>query len=411
MIGKIVDLLLFIGLIISVITSAYYITISIFGWYRKKPTNPDDYPLTKRFAVIIAAHNEEKVIENTIKTLKKVDYPSDLIDVYMVADNCTDSTAELGRKAGAIVYERTNNEKRGKGFAITWILERLWKVDKTYDAVCLLDADNLVDRNYFKEMNKSLHMGYKVVQGYLGCKNPEDSWISGCYSITYWLNNRLFQLSRYQIGLSCGIGGTGFVVDADLLKQIGWDSYCLTEDLEFQLKIVSRDMKVAWNHDAVFYDEKPITLKQSIVQRTRWMQGHSDCVTRFFWKLVKKSFKDKDFVALDTAFYLVQAYMLAIVWIISLISFVYCFAMGFTDPQHWLTIVKMAGGMMLLMCAYSIFLFIEKKMSWKIFLYLLIFPFYLYTWLVPIIVGWKKRKENVWVHTKHTRALELQDML
>jgi len=408
---SIIGILTIISLFLNTITSIYYVSISVAGWFRKKTPNPNDFPLTTRFAVVIAAHNERLVIGNTIDSINNIDYPLELLDIYVVADNCSDNTADIARQKGAIVFERFDNLKKGKGYALTWLFEKLWATNVKYDAVCLLDADNLVDKAYFKQMNKSLHMGHKVIQGYLGCKNPEDSWISGCYSITYWLNNRLFQLARYQIGLSCGIGGTGFVVRADLLKEIGWDSHCLTEDLEFQLKIVERSMKVAWNHDAIFYDEKPITLKQSFKQRTRWMQGHTDCVTRFFWKLVKKAFRDKDVVALDTSFYLIQAYLLSIVWLITIISMLYSLAMSFVDIKYLFMFIQNLLSMELLMLVYGIFLFVEKKLTWKILKYLLIFPFYLYTWLVPIYLGWRHRKESAWVHTEHTRSLEVRDML
>lgn len=411
MIDIIIRTIIFIGYVISGVTSVYYVTISIAGWFRKKTPNPNDFPISNRFAVVIAAYNEKLVIGYTIDSINNIDYPDELVDIYVVADNCTDDTAEIARKKGAIVFERFDNIKKGKGHALTWLFDKIWDTNIKYDAVCLLDADNLVDKCYFKEMNKSLHLGYGVIQGYLGCKNPEDSWISGCYSITYWLNNRLFQLSRFQIGLSCGIGGTGFVVRADLLKEIGWDSHCLTEDLEFQLKIVSRGLKVAWNHDAIFYDEKPITLAQSFKQRTRWMQGHTDCVTRFFWKLVKKGFKDRDFVALDTAFYLIQAYLLSIVWIITIVSMIYYLCMIFVDFNNFYTLIQIVFGMELLMLVYGLFLFVEKKLTWKILLYLMIFPFYLYTWLIPIYLGWIRRKESAWVHTEHIRSLEVRDML
>ncbi len=411
MFGIVYAIIMLIGFVMSTVSSIYFIAITIAGGFRKKTPNPRDFPIDTRFAVVIAAHNERHVIASTVEALNNVEYPKGLIDIYIVADNCSDETADIARSRGVTVFERFDNINKGKGYALTWAFDKVWESGIHYDAICLLDADNLVDQNYFLEMNRSLHQGFKVVQGYLGCKNPEDSWISGCYSISYWLTNRLFQLARFQLGMSCGIGGTGFVVRAELLKEIGWDSHCLTEDLEFQLKMVERNIKVAWNHEAIFYDEKPITLKQSIKQRTRWMQGHSDCATRFFLPLIKKSVKDKDFIAFDTAFYLIQPYWLSIIWIVSIISILFTLSMSFFDLNYLVGFGYTLIIMEVMMSLFALLLRVEKKLTPKIFGYLMIFPFFAYTWLVPIFLGWRRRKQNAWVHTEHTRAIDVKEML
>lgn len=137
-------------------------------------------------------------------------------------------------------------------------------------------------------MNYKMLKGYKVVQGYIDSKNPNDSWITGSYSIAFWTTNRLFQLARTNLGLSNQIGGTGFCMDSKTLKELGWGATCLTEDLEFTCKLVLNGHKVGWAHNARVYDEKPLTLKQSWNQRKRWMQGFADVSSKFFTKLIKK---------------------------------------------------------------------------------------------------------------------------
>jgi len=400
------------GYVISGFTSVYYVSIALIGWFRKKPERHIANPHPHSFAVIIAAHDESIVIGKTIDSILQTDYPRDLVDIYIVADNCSDDTAEIARSKGAIVFERFDNIKVGKGNALSWIFEKIWKVDRVYDAVCIFDADNLLDKKYFSQMNKTLNQGEKVIQGYLDCKNPEDSVLSGCYAITYWLNNRYFQLSRNQMELSCGIYGTGFVVKADLMKEIGWESHCLTEDLEFQLRIVDRNIKIAWNHEAIFFNENPITLKQSFVQRTRWMQGHSACASKFLGGLLKKGFEKRDPIALDTAVYLIQPYLLSIVWLITIFSISYWSIMSvlFLNVGYFLTVVKSLLSMEALMLLYGISLYIEKKLTKKIALYLIFFPFYLFTWLVPIYLGWIRRKQNAWSHTKHIRAVDVDEI-
>jgi len=175
-----------------------------------------------RFMAIIPAHNEEKVVENLIASLQKQNYPKDLYDIYVIADNCTDKTAEVARKAGAIVYERFDEQHKTKGFALNWFLKQKIEENAPYDAFCIFDADNIVDENFIKNMNKKLCQGEEVVQGYRDIKNPTDNWITAGYAIFYWTMNRFYHLARYNLGLSPLINGTGFMVKFDLIKPTGW---------------------------------------------------------------------------------------------------------------------------------------------------------------------------------------------
>ncbi len=169
-------------------------------------------------------------------------------------------------------------------------------------------------------MNKKMCKGYKVVQGYLDSKNPEDTWITGSYSIAFWTTNRMFQLARYNLGLSSQLGGTGFCIDTDILKELGWGATCLTEDLEFSCKIILNGYKVGWAHDAIIYDEKPLTLVQSWKQRKRWMQGFADVSSRYFFKLMKKAIKNFNFTAFDCALYSIQPFVAILLGLSAIIS-------------------------------------------------------------------------------------------
>ncbi|MEG0371393.1 MAG: glycosyltransferase family 2 protein, partial [Clostridium sp.] len=286
----------------------YYLIISLFGLYKKKHKD-DGNMKEKSFALIVAAHNEEVVVEQIVESLKKLDYKKELYDIFVIADNCTDATAEIARNAGALVCERFDPDKRGKGYALEWMFGKIFEMEKKYDAVVVFDADNLASKNFLTAMSDKLNEGYKVVQGYLDSKNPHDSWITESYSIAFWSNNRLFQLARNNLGLSNQIGGTGFCIDTNTLRELGWGATCLTEDLEFTCKLVSNGHRVGWAHDAVIYDEKPLTLKQSWNQRKRWMQGFADVASRFFFKLLKKAFKERSWRAFDCALYTIQPYL------------------------------------------------------------------------------------------------------
>lgn len=179
----------------------YQIAISICSLIKLK-----DKPLitnkNHKFMAIIPAHNEEAVVANLVESLKHQDYPKELYDIYVIADNCTDKTAEVARKAGAIVYERFDETKKTKGFALNWFLGQKIEEDADYDAFCIFDADNIVDVNFLKNMNKKLCQGEDVVQGYRDIKNPTDNWITAGYAIFYWTMNRMYHLARYNLGLS-----------------------------------------------------------------------------------------------------------------------------------------------------------------------------------------------------------------
>lgn len=186
-----------------------------------------------RFMAIIPAHNEENVVTELIESLKAQDYPKELLDIYVIADNCTDRTADVARAAGAIVYERFDPSKKTKGYALNWFLRQKIDENAPYDAFCIFDADNVADKNFIKNMNKKLCQGEDVVQGYRDIKNPTDNWITAGYAIFYWTMNRFYHLARYNVGLSPLINGTGFMVKFDVVKPEGWITKTLTEDIEF----------------------------------------------------------------------------------------------------------------------------------------------------------------------------------
>ena len=390
----------------------YYLIISMFGWFKRKE-KPKQYPLQTRFAILIAAHNEELVIQGLIRSLKQVNYPESLYDILVIADNCTDNTAQIARNLGVKVFERFDSVRRGKGYSLEWMFKQLFAMDEKYNAICILDANNLVSPNFFLEMNKQLCLGHQVIQGYLDSKNPHDSWISGNYSIAYWISNRLFQLPRHYLGLNCALGGTGFVMTTDVLKEIGWDATCLTEDLEFSMKLVGKGLKVAWAHEAIVCDEKPLKLMQSWRQRKHWMQGHSDCARRFAKNLFAKAWKDKDMVAFDagdvsdsTVYHCDQRR-----WNGFGSSFL--FLQAFSRHHHQMNQANVVlYGLLVLIVTYIniVFVMAESKFDWKIASYILIFPLYSLTWIPIIVQGFLHRNHREWVHTLHTRALEITDV-
>lgn len=389
---------------------SYYFITGMFGWFKRKEIPAEKFAPENKFAMLVAAHNEERVIGNIVRNLQALKYPKDKYDIFVIADNCNDNTAKIAAENGAKVYERFDTVKRGKGFSLEWMFKKLFEMDKKYDAICILDADNLVSTNFLLEMNKQLCLGHEVIQGYLDSKNPKDSWVAGNYSISYWISNRLFQLPRHYLGLNCALGGTGFVMSTKVLKAIGWGATCLTEDLEFSIKLVLKGMKVSWAHEAVVYDEKPLRLAQSWRQRKRWMQGHCDCAERYLKDLLVKSFKEMNFVAFDAALYLLQPFVIVANGVIAIIGAIHF--LFFANPLE-LDLVQMVVSSVpatFVALLSLFFIFTEGKLSPKIAAYFVIFPIYGLTWIPIIIQGFFDRKKRVWVHTLHTRAMDINDL-
>ncbi len=257
-----------------------------------------------KFMAIIPAHNEETVVGNLVESLKAQNYPKDKYDIYVIADNCTDDTAKVAKEAGAIVLKRFDEFHKTKGFALDWFLKQKIEEDADYDAFCVFDADNIVDKDFLKNMNKKLCQGEEVVQGYRDIKNPNDSWISSGYAIFYWMMHRFYHLARYNLGLSALLNGTGFMVKFDLVKPNGWKTITLTEDIEYSLMNIIDGRKVSWSTDAIVYDEQPITFKQSWVQRSRWTVGHLQCMKHYTKDLAEGVVKHKTLMNFDGMLYM-----------------------------------------------------------------------------------------------------------
>src|SRR5262249_32852895 len=128
------------------------------------------------FAILIPAHNEETILHKLLESLSELAYPEELYSVYVIADNCTDNTAELARQfAGVQAYERFNQEKRGKGYALNWMLQQLEESQQVYDAYIVLDADSVVVPGFLRAFAKELGRGAKALQACNTVLNVTDS--------------------------------------------------------------------------------------------------------------------------------------------------------------------------------------------------------------------------------------------
>ncbi len=256
----------------------YQLYLSIFGFKRLKK-NYQDHPPKMRFLVLVPAHNEETVIPDIIDNLAHMEYPRELYDFYIIADNCTDNTEKVARQMSANVIslkKASPNAPTGKPIALNQALSILEGYQDNYDLLMIFDADNLIDPNMFLEVNSQYISENRpeFIQCYLGAKNKK-GLVAWFYYTSYTITNRFFQLAKSRLKLNCTIGGTGFAVDTKYLHgRGGWTTMSLTEDFEIQVEATLEGKRILWNHNVRVYDEKPTSALASYRQRTRWAQGH-----------------------------------------------------------------------------------------------------------------------------------------
>ena len=389
----------------------YQLLISICSLVKLK-----DKPLLTnkehKFMAIIPAHNEESVIGNLIESLNKQDYPKELYDIYVIADNCTDRTSEIAKNAGAIVYTRNSEEEHTKGQALQWFLSKKIEENADYDAFCVFDADNIVDKDFIKNMNKKLCQGEEVVQGYRDIKNPTDSWISSGYAIFYWMMNRFYHLARYNLGLSPLINGTGFMVKFDVIKPNGWQTSTLTEDIEFSLQRIIAGRKLGWATDAIVYDEQPVGFKQSWSQRSRWTVGHMQCMSKYTKELINSVKDHKTLVTFDGLLYIVGSIpMFVITLVLLLINAVMYIGKGMTRLALIENYLRYLIPTFLLPILTAVIIMkLDKKPIKPMIKGLICYPIFLGSWLVINFKCLFKRDTN-WEKIEHVRDIKINEVI
>ena len=364
-----------------------------------------------RFMAIIPAHNESNVIKNLVESLKRQDYPKELYDIYVIADNCTDDTAKIAKDAGAIVMERNDPEHKTKGYALQWFLQKKIEENAQYDAFCIFDADNIVDKNFLKSMNKKLCQGEDVVQGYRDIKNPTDSWVSAGYALFYWTMNRFYHLARYNLGLSPLINGTGFMVKFDVIKPEGWNTKTLTEDIEFSLKRIIAGKKLGWATDAIVYDEQPVDFKQSWSQRTRWTVGHIQCLKEYTKALAIAVKEKKTLMNFDGLLYMLGSIpMFVLTIILVLMNFIMYLANAMTTYDLIINCLRFLIPTFLLPIFIAIVIMkLDGKPIKPMIKGLLCYPLFLGSWL---LINFKClfKRETKWEKIDHVRDIKINEV-
>ena len=392
----------------------YQLYLTVFG-FRRDTRDYQDHEPESRFLVLVPAHNEEKVIGDMIRNLQAMDYPAELYDFYIIADNCTDGTAEVARSLGAnvLVHEKDGPDApTGKPIALKAALEALGDYAARYDLLMIFDADNLMDTNMFREVNSQfLDKGRPdLIQCYLGAKNKSGA-VAWFYYTSYTVTNRFFQLAKHRLGLNCSVGGTGYAITTSYLKERGgWTTASLTEDIEIQVEATLDGRRILWNHNTRVYDEKPTSFRASVRQKTRWAQGHWFVALRNTGKLFRQLFTGKlrlgEFVSVFLYMYSLSTYLVTIVMMLCTLLLM---LPGFNHAAQNTPVLSQVLGVLIFLYSYFGLFYLSDWMDNGIRFQWRTLPMMLVSFVANMAVGvisqvvglclW--RHQQHWVKTEH----------
>jgi cellulose synthase/poly-beta-1,6-N-acetylglucosamine synthase-like glycosyltransferase len=382
---------------------------------RRNPRFPQADP--GKYAVMICARNEEAVVGQLIDSIHDQEYPQELIDIYVIADNCTDDTAKIARAAGARVVERQNKEKIGKGYALESLIDDITRdgTEWKYDGYLVVDADNLLEKHFVAEFNNAMKGGYRVVTGYRDSKNFADNWLSASYAVWWLREARYLNGARCLLGLSAQVSGTGFAIRGDLLEELGgWHYFTLTEDVEFTFAMVSRGERIGYTPYAILYDEQPTVFKQSWDQRIRWIKGYFQAYARYGAKMLGRVFTRHSFPCYDMLVNTLAGTVLTLVTLVFYASAILSHAIQGVpvwEPLLYLgEFIGVCYGMLFVIGCITVhtekeYIYAPKS---KIARYAFTFPLFIFTMLPMIICVPFDRK--IWPEIVHTRAVDIEEI-
>jgi 1,2-diacylglycerol 3-beta-glucosyltransferase len=408
-----------VGVLLTIlyVYQAYYLWV---GYSRGVVSLPEAKRL-HRYAFFVAAHNEEAVIANLVASIKAQDYPSELFDVFVVADACTDATAERAREAGAIVYERYDLARKGKSWVMDYGFRKILEdYPDTYEAFVIFDADNVLSPTYLTEMNKAFDMGYLVVTSYRNSKNFDSSWVSMSYTVNFLREARYVNNARMHLGTSCTVSGTGWLVSAKIIAAMdGWNFHHLTEDHQFSAFCCANGIRIGYA-PAEFYDEQPTTFAASWTQRLRWTKGFYQVFFSYSKELLR-GIRDGWWAAYDEFAVLGPSTILSVSQVFA--NGIYLL-LGYLSNGYLATAAEMAScaSSLIMMAAsiYMMFLGMGVLTLWsershircndmrKMVKAALAFPVFMITYIPINVVALFKHVD--WVPTKHSLAMDFDEV-
>jgi 1,2-diacylglycerol 3-beta-glucosyltransferase len=386
-----------VALILCVLPLGYLFLLALASVRPAPPTARGRHP-SHSYVIAIPAHNEASVIESTVRRLSILDYPANLFSIHVVADHCSDDTAVLARQAGALVHERNDGPRAGKGAALSWLFQRVW--DDGHDAVLVFDSDTQVDPDFLRIMDARLAQGDQVIQGQHVISNPESGWFPALTWAMFLIDNRFQNLGRANLGWSVKHMGDSICFRTDVLRRMGWGEG-LTEDYQLRQRLLLEGIKIAYEPAAIGYGEAPRTWAQARAQRARWLRGTRDASQQFAQRLLMEGIRRRDAALLDGA---VQSYLpsYSTLTMISILSLLIQVLVNWqVGPIFSWTVVRVWAAVVSALFVYPLIGLALEKAPLRAYLAILSGPFFIIwrTWLA--LVARLGRKPVSWIRTAH----------
>ena len=395
----------------------YTIWVLIKGMVRMPPAKKKH-----TYAFVIAAHNEEPVIANLVKSILTQEYDGE-IKCFVVADNCTDSTAKLAREAGAIAWERNDLVRKGKSWALDYAFSRILdEYGDHFEGFFVMDADNIISPTYVDVMNDTFDQGYLVCTSYRNSKNFDSSWVSSAYAIWFLREARFLNNARMILGTSCAISGSGWLVSTSVVRGMhGWRFHTLTEDIQFSTFCCAHGIQIGFA-PAEFFDEQPVTFKASWVQRMRWTKGFYQVFFSYVGNLMHGIFVRHRFASYDMLMTIAPGMLLSLISMLvnGIYIIVGILSHGFL-VSHREVLMSTGSMLMSFFLVYLMHFFlclittiverkhIHARKKWRIITNLFTFPLFMLTYIPINVIALFKKVECI--PTKHDIAVNFEDVV
>jgi 1,2-diacylglycerol 3-beta-glucosyltransferase len=386
-----------IGLFLTISFTYLFFWVGVFFLKASKKTRKSVDQI-KKFAFVVPAHNEAEGIQETLRSLQGVTYPKDHFDIVVVADNCTDATAQISREMATTVLERQSETAKGKGFALKYAFQTLLPHD--YDAFVVIDADSIVDENFLSVINSYFVSGYRVVQASCGILNAEATPLTYLFYIGNVLENHLFYEGKRRLGFPSILRGNGMCFSREIIESYPWDAFSVVEDTEYAIKLLREGIDIPFASDALLYARQPENLEQAHSQRVRWASGNMKMTKGFAFKLIMEGIYKRNLFLADTG--------LSLLVLSKPFLFLLTFLMGFIAlfNSFFFQSVQVISYWALGLCAAQfVYIFLGIILggldSHKI-KFLVKSPFY-FGWMIFIVIlGMFGYRANSWVRTKRS---------
>lgn len=273
-----------LAILLTYVTTSvlYHFALAMAYFIAREPEQKTSLKINN-FAIIVPAHDEELLISKSLENLLSINYPRSQREIFIIADNCNDKTADICKKYQVQVMNRVDKEHIGKGFALKWAFEHIGL--ENFDAVLIIDADTAADPSILEELNVMINNGSQAIQCYETMSNRSESWFTQLIFISRTINNLLYHYAKYKIGLSSYLMGVGMCFRTGLLREIPWTAYTLSEDWEYTARLVEQNIKIDFAVKAKVFPQESRSLQQATSQRLRWSRGRFYVVKNLGLKL------------------------------------------------------------------------------------------------------------------------------